>query len=55
MPEEPRYARSIKVKSSVLRKAHHSAIDAHKTLSKWLEEAIEEKVVAEAKEKAKQK
>ena len=50
MAEEPRRARSIKIRPSVLRKAHHRAIESQKRLGEWLEEAIEEKVAREARE-----
>jgi len=52
MNEETRESRSIKIKSSVLRKAHHSAIDLRKTLAEWLEEAIDEKIKREETGKA---
>ena len=47
MAEETRQARSIKIKPSILRKAHHMAIDSQKRLGQWLEEAIEEKAKRE--------
>ncbi|GAI86399.1 unnamed protein product [marine sediment metagenome] len=50
MTEETRQGRSIKVKPSVLRKAHHEAIESQKRLGEWLEEAIEEKAAREEKE-----
>ena len=49
MAEEARQGRSIKIKPSVLRKAHHRAIESQKRLGEWVEEAIEEKVVREEK------
>jgi len=49
MVEETRQGRSIKVKPSVLRKAHHRAIESQKRLGEWVEEAIEEKVIREEK------
>lgn len=49
MGEEIRESRAIKIKPSVLRKARHYAIDLKKTLGKWLEEAIEEKIRREEK------
>ena len=47
MAEEPRQARSIKIRLSVLRKAHHRAIESQKRLGEWIEGAIEEKVERE--------
>jgi len=47
MVEEARQGRSIKIKPSVLRKAHHRAIESQKRLGEWVEEAIEEKVIRE--------
>jgi len=49
MAEEARQGRSIKIKPSVLRKAHHRAIESQKRLGEWVEEAIEEKVEREEK------
>ena len=42
-----RQGRSIKIEPSVLRKAHHRAIESQKTVGKWVGEAIEEKVARE--------
>jgi hypothetical protein len=50
MAEEPRQARSIKIKPSILRKAHHRAIESQKRLGEWIEEAIEWKASREARE-----
>ena len=44
MAEEARQARSIKIKPSILRNAHHAAIEEGKSLGRWIEDAIEEKV-----------
>ena len=44
MDEETRQSRSIKIKPSILRKAHHNAIDSQKTLAEWFEEAVSEKI-----------
>lgn len=44
MDKENRRSRSIKIKPSILRKAHHRAIESQKRLGEWLEEAIEEKI-----------
>jgi hypothetical protein len=49
MAEETRQSRNIKVKPSILRKAHHRAIESEKRLGEWLEEAIEEKIEREQK------
>lgn len=49
MNDEVRESRSIKMKPSVLRKAHDEAVDAGKTLGRWLEDAIEEKIKREEK------
>ena len=50
MAEETRQGRSIKVKPSVLRKAHHRAIESQKRLGEWIEEAVEEKAAREERE-----
>jgi len=52
MGEEPRQGRSIKIRPSILRKAHHRAIESEKRLGEWVEEAIEEKAAREEREKA---
>ena len=49
MAEEARQGRSIKIKPSILRKAHHRAIESQKRLGEWVEEAIEEKAIREKK------
>jgi len=49
MDEEIRSSRSIKIRPSVLRKAHHSAIESQKKVGEWIEEAIEEKIKREQK------
>ena len=49
MNEERRQSRNIKIKPTILRKAHHSAIESQKRLGQWLEEAIEEKIEQERK------
>jgi predicted HicB family RNase H-like nuclease len=49
MAEEARQGRSIKIKPSILRKAHHRAIESQKRLGEWVEEAIEEKAIREEK------
>ncbi|MBA7710166.1 hypothetical protein ES703_119099 [subsurface metagenome] len=55
MAEEPRQGRSIKIRPSILRKAHHRAIESQKRLGEWIEEAIEEKTVREERGKTEQK
>ena len=50
MAEEARQGRSIKIKPTILRKAHHRAIESQKRLGVWIEEAIEEKIEREQKE-----
>ena len=47
MYQENRKSRSIKMRPSILRKAHHRAIESQKRLGEWIEEAIEEKVIRE--------
>ena len=47
MDMEARQSRSIKIKPSTLRKAHHRAIESHKRIGEWIEEAIEEKIRVE--------
>ena len=50
MAEEPRQARSIKIRPSVLRKAHHRAIESQYRLGEWIDDAIEEKLAREERE-----
>ncbi len=52
MDEEIRRSRSIKIKPSILRKAHHRAIESQKRVGEWVEEAIEEKLAREEREEA---
>ena len=49
MDEEARQGRTIKIKPTTLRKAHHRAIESQKRLGVWIEEAIEEKIEREHK------
>ncbi len=49
MDKEIRQSRSVKIRPSVLRKAHHSAIESQKRIGEWLEEAVEEKLEREEK------
>jgi len=51
MSEEARQGRSIKIRPSILREAHHRAIESQRRLGEWVEEAIEEKVAREGKRK----
>jgi len=55
MAEETRQGRSIKIRPSILRKAHHRAIELQKRLGEWIEEAIEEKAAREEREEAQQR
>ena len=50
MGEERRQGRSIKIKPSILRKAHHRAIESEKRLGEWIEEAIEKKLAEEERQ-----
>jgi len=52
MNEEARESRSIKIKPSILRNAHHAAIEEGKSLGRWIEDAIEEKIEREERVKA---
>ena len=47
MNDEVRQSRNIKIKPSILRKVHHSAIESQKRVGEWVEEAIEEKIKRE--------
>jgi len=51
MSDEARQGRSIKIKPSILREAHHRAIDSQRRLGEWVEEAIEEKAAREERGK----
>jgi len=51
MDEEIRRSRSIKIKPSILRKAHHTAIEEGKSLGQWIEDAIGEKIERKREEK----
>ncbi len=50
MVEEAPQSRNIKIRPSILRKAHHRAIESQKRLGKWIEEAIDEKIAREKRE-----
>ena len=47
MNDEARKSKSIKMKPSVVRMAHQKAKEAGKTLGRWIEDAIEEKIERE--------
>ena len=49
MDDEIRRSRGIKIKPSILRKAHYRAIGSQKRVGEWVEEAIEEKIKREQK------
>ncbi|MBA7469243.1 hypothetical protein ES707_04509 [subsurface metagenome] len=49
MNDEARKSRSIKIRPSILWKAHHKAVEEGKTLGRWIEDAIEEKLEREEK------
>jgi predicted HicB family RNase H-like nuclease len=51
--EETGESKHIKMKPSIVRKAHHQAIEQGKTLGRWIEDAIEEKIQREERVKAK--
>ena len=44
MNDEARESKSIKMKPSIVRRAHLKAIEEGKTLGRWVEDAIEEKI-----------
>lgn len=50
MNEEARESRSIKIKPSILRNAHHAAIEEGKSLGRWIEDVIEEKLARKKRE-----
>ena len=47
MNDEARESRSIKMKPSILRNAYQEAIEEGKTLGRWIEDAIEERIERE--------
>ena len=49
--EEARKGKYIKLKPSILKKARLRAVSSDKGLGEWLEEAIEEKIEREEREK----
>jgi len=50
MNDEARESKSIKMKPSIVRKAHLKAVEQGKTLGRWVEDAIEEKLAREKTE-----
>jgi hypothetical protein len=48
--EEAGESKHIKMKSSIVRKVHLKSIEQGKTLGRWIEDAIEEKLAREARE-----
>jgi len=44
MNDEARESKSIKMKPSIVRRAHLKAIEEGKMLGRWIEDAIEEKI-----------
>ena len=55
MNDEVRESKSIKMKPSIVRRAHLKAIEQGKTLGRWVEDAIEEKIARGEREEAQQK
>ena len=52
MNDEARESQSIKMKPSIVRRAHLKAIEEGKTLGRWIEDAIEEKIERDERVKA---
>ena len=50
MNDEARESKSIKMKPSIVRRAHLKAVEQGKTLGRWIEDAIEEKLAREKTE-----
>lgn len=50
MNEEAKESKHIKMKPSIVRKAHHQAKEEGKTLGRWIEDAIEKKLAREKTE-----
>ena len=50
MNDEVRESKSIKMKPSIVRKAHQKAKEHGKTLGRWVEDAIEGKIEREEKQ-----
>ncbi len=51
MSAKARELKHIKMKPSILRKAHQKAIEQGKMLGRWIEDAIEEKIEREERVK----
>ncbi|MBA7522840.1 hypothetical protein ES705_14960 [subsurface metagenome] len=49
MNDEVRQSKSIKMKPSIVRRAHLKAVEQGRTLGRWIEDAIEEKLEREEK------
>ena len=49
MNDEVRESTHIRMKPSIVRRAHQKAKEEGKTLGRWLEEAIDEKIEREEK------
>ena len=47
MNDEVRQSKSVKMKPSIVRKAHRNAVKAGKTLGRWIEDTIKEKIERE--------
>ena len=52
MKDEARQSKSFKMKPSIVLKARHKAAEEGKTLGRWIEDAIEEKLQREETLKA---
>ena len=52
MNDEAKESKSITMKSSIVRRAHLKAIEQGKTLGRWIEDAIKEKLEREERVKA---
>ncbi len=55
MAEEPRQPRSIRIKPSILRKVRHVAVEEGKSLGRWIEDALEEKIARGEREATEEK
>jgi len=49
MDDEVRESQHIKMRPSIVRKVRHKAKEEGKTLGRWIEDAIEEKIEREEK------
>ena len=52
MNDEARETKHIKMKPSIVHKAHHRAKEEGKTLGRWIRDAIEEKIERDERVKA---